>query len=245
MFAEEQTDTRWIIREDHSMKMGVLGTGIVGQTIAAKLSDLGHAVVIGTRDVAETRARTKEGMYGTPPVKVWLDAHPKVRLDTFAGSASHGDMVFNATSGVSSLAALKAAGAENLEGKVLVDIANPLDFSKGMPPSLTVCNTDSLGEQIQRAFPGTRVVKTLNTVNAMVMVAPGAVAGGDHSMFICGNDPDAKARTAELLTSGFGWKQIIDLGDITNARAMEMLLPIWVSLLGSLKTPMFNFKIVR
>ena len=127
----------------------------------------------------------------------------------------------------------------------MLDISNPLDFSRGMPPSLSVCNTDSLGEQLQRAFPRLRVVKTLNTTNAMVMVNPGAVAGGDHSMFVCGNDADAKAKVKGWLGEWFGWRDVIDLGDITTSRGTEMLLPIWVRLWGALGTPMFNFKIAR
>jgi 8-hydroxy-5-deazaflavin:NADPH oxidoreductase len=227
------------------MKVGIMGTGVVAQTIAAKLADLGHSVVIGTRDVRETLSRTAPDVYGNPPCRVWLEAHPKVKLLDYPGAAAHGEILVNATSGGGTLEALKAAGKVNMEGKILVDIANPLDFSKGMPPSLTVCNTDSLGEQIQRAFPGTHVVKTLNTVNTMLMVDPGRLAGGDHHMFICGNNAEAKQKVGQMLTAWFGWKHILDLGDITNARATEMLLPIWVRLYGSLKTPVFNFKVVQ
>jgi 8-hydroxy-5-deazaflavin:NADPH oxidoreductase len=130
--------------------------------------------------------------------------------------------VVNATSGAGSLDALRQAGGANLEGKVLVDVANPLDFSRGMPPTFSVANTDSLGEQIQRAFPGVRVVKSLSTITAALMVDPGQVAGGDHHVFVSGDDPDAKAQVMRLLTDGFGWRQVIDLGDITSARAAEM-----------------------
>jgi hypothetical protein len=227
------------------MKIGVIGTGIVGQTLAGKLSEIGHDVVMGTRDVAAAQGRTKPGNFGTPPFSDWLAQHPGVRLETFAGAAAHGVVVINATNGSGSLAALEAAGTKNLDGKVLMDIANPLDFSKGMPPSLTVCNTDSLGEQIQRAFPKVKIVKTLNTVNALVMINPGQVAGGDHHIFVCGNDAEAKEKVTGWLKSWFGWKNVIDLGDITNARGAEMVLPLWVRLMGVLKTPMFNFKIAR
>ncbi len=133
---------------------------------------------------------------------------------------------------------------ENLVGKILVDISNPLDFSKGMPPFLSVCNTDSLGEQIQRAFPGARVVKTLNSVNSGVMVNPSLVPG-DHDMFISGNDAAAKGKVAEILKEWFGWKSVIDLGDITGARSQEMILPLWLRLMGIYKTPNFNFKVVK
>jgi predicted dinucleotide-binding enzyme len=142
------------------------------------------------------------------------------------------------------LEALKLAGVRNLSGKILIDIANPLDFSQGMPPSLTVCNKDSLAEQIQRAFPEARVVKALNTMNCKVMVNPNLVPG-DHDVFMSGNDATAKAKVTEILKNWFGWRNVIDLGDITSARGTEMLLPIWLRLMGVLQTTNFNFRIVR
>ncbi len=226
------------------MKIGVFGTGMVGQTVAAKLSELGHVTMIGTRDPAATMARTAPDNLGNPPFAVWREKHPKIELGTMAQAAMHGELLVNATSGGGALAALQSAGEKNLDGKVLVDIANPLDFSKGFPPSLSVCNTDSLGEQIQRAFPKAKVVKTLNTVTAHLMVGPKQLADAAHTMFVAGNDAGAKQKVTELLKS-FGWSDIIDLGDITNARGTEMLLPIWVRLYGATKNPMFNFKIVR
>jgi predicted dinucleotide-binding enzyme len=226
------------------MKIGILGTGPVGQTIAAKLSELGHGVLVGTRDPAATLARTDNDFFGNPPFKVWREKHPKIELGTFAQAATHGELVVNATQGAVSLEALKAAGEKNLAGKVLLDISNPLDFSKGMPPSLTVCNTDSLGEQIQRAFPQTKVVKTLNTMNAYLMVGPKQLAGGAHTVFVSGNDAAAKQTVTRLLED-FGWSDIFDLGDITTARGTEMIVPIWVRVLGATKTPMFSFKLVR
>ncbi|HUS69074.1 MAG TPA: NAD(P)-binding domain-containing protein [Kofleriaceae bacterium] len=226
------------------MKIGVLGTGSVGQTIAAKLAELGHDVMVGTRDPAATLARTEPDRFGNPPLKTWLAGRERVELGTFAQAAARGELVVNATSGDVSLEVLRAAGGDHLAGKVLVDIANPLDFSRGFPPTLSVCNTDSLAEQIQRAVPAARVVKTLNTVNATLMVEPGRLAGGDHTMFMCGDDAAAKATVAELLES-FGWRDVVDLGALSNARATEMLLPIWVRLFGHLKTPAFNFKLVR
>lgn len=226
------------------MKIGVLGTGPVGQTIAAKLSELGHSVFVGTRDPAATLARTDNDVFGNPPFKVWREKHPGIAFGTFAQAATHGELVVNATQGAASVEVLKAAGEKNLAGKVLVDIANPLDFSKGMPPSLTVCNTDSLGEQIQRAFPQTKVVKTLNTMNAYLMVGPKQLADGDHTVFVSGNDASAKQTVTKLLES-FGWRDIFDLGDITTARGTEMILAIWVRVWGATKNPMFSFKLVR
>lgn len=228
------------------MKIGVLGTGMVGQTIGAKLLEAGHDVLFGTRDVEKTLARTEPDGYGNPSFSEWKKQQPQVRLGTFQEAAAHGQILFNTTAGVGSLAALNQAGAGNLRGKILMDIANPLDASQGFPPTLAVCNTDSLGEQIQNAFPEAKVVKTLNTMNAYVMVNP-ALVPGDHNVFLSGNDTDAKRQVAAFLTDWFGWKpeNILDLGDITTARGVEMLLPIWIRLYGALETPMFNFKIVK
>lgn len=224
------------------MKVGILGSGMVGQTIGAKLAERGEDVVLGTR--TPERLAEKRGMGA--PLSEWVaKVGKRGRLGTFAEAAAHGELVINVTSGTGSLEALELAGAKNLDGKILIDIANPLDFSKGMPPSLTICNTDSLGERIQKAFPGAKVVKTLNTTTAFIMVDPSRVAGGNHDIFVSGNDADAKARVASLLQEWFGWKSVIDLGDITTARGTEMLLPIWVRLYGALGTPMFNFKIAR
>jgi predicted dinucleotide-binding enzyme len=168
-----------------------------------------------------------------------------VKVGTFAEAAAHGEILFNVTSGAGSLEALQLAGAANLDGKILIDIANPLDFSQGMPPSLLVSNTDSLGEQIQRAFPKVKVVKTLNTLNAQLMVTSRQLADGDHTAFVSGDDAGAKAQVVDILKNWFGWRDVIDLGDITTARGAEMLLPLWVRLWGVLQTPLFNIKVVK
>ncbi len=226
------------------MKVGVIGTGSVGRTLAARLAELGHGVTIGTRDPAATKARTEPDAMGNPPFASWHAEHPDVPLGTFAQAAEHGEIVLNATGGSGSIDALTLAGAENLRGKVLLDIANPLDFSQGFPPFLWVKDTDSLGEQIQRAFPDARVVKSLNTMTAALMANPSQLADADHSAFVSGNDADAKATVTALLRS-LGHTDVIDLGDITTARGSEMLMPIWLRLFGALGTPIFNFKIVR
>ncbi|MGV1007239.1 MAG: NADPH-dependent F420 reductase [Dermatophilaceae bacterium] len=224
------------------MRIAVLGTGMVGQALAGGLAGLGHDTTIGTRDVAATLARTDPDAMGNPAYQHWALEHPEVRLATYAQAAADAELVVNATSGGASLEALAAAGAANLAGKVLVDVANPLDFSRGMPPTLFVKDTDSLGEQIQRAFPDARVVKAFNIVNASVMVDPSSVP--DHTMFVSGNDPVAKQTVTALLTA-FGHADVIDLGDITSARGTEMLLPIWLRLMGALGTASFAFKIAR
>jgi predicted dinucleotide-binding enzyme len=181
------------------MKIGVLGTGGVGRALAAKMASLGHSILLGTRDVKEAMAEEKPDAYGNPPYRQWQEQHPDVKLATFAEAARHGELVINALAGVGTLAGLHAAGAGNLNGKILIDLANPLDHEKGMPPSLFVANTDSLGEQIQREFPGARVVKSLNTVNAYLQVDPGKLGDGAHTMFVSGNDPEAKRQVIGIL----------------------------------------------
>ncbi|HZE06106.1 MAG TPA: NAD(P)-binding domain-containing protein [Solirubrobacteraceae bacterium] len=214
------------------MRIGVLGTGSVGRRIADKLLELGHHVTMGSRS-AESEA-----------LREWLaEAGEGAGGGTFADAASAAELVFNCTAGAASVAALEAAGAPNLAGKVVIDVSNPLDFSRGMPPTLSVCNDDSLGEQIQAAFPEARIVKALNTVNNQVMTDPGRLPGA-HDVFVCGNDAEAKASVSELLR-GFGWSadQIVDIGDITAARGLEMYLPLWLRLMGTLGTPDFNIQI--
>lgn len=226
------------------MKIAVLGTGPVGQTLAARFDAVGHEVVVGTRDVATTSARTEPDAWGGPPFPVWLDAHPSVGLASYAEASARSEIVVNATNGEASLDALAQAGAENLDGRILVDVSNPLDFSRGMPPTLFVKDTDSLGEQIQRAFPAVRVVKTLNTLTVALQADPGRLAGGDHSVFVSGDDADAKAAVTRLLES-LGHTDVIDLGDLSTARGTEMYLPLWLRLWGALGTPLFNVKVVR
>jgi len=225
--------TSVVILDGAFMKIGVLGTGMVGNTIASKLVELGHEVKMGSRTANNEKAAE------------WVRTSGEgTSHGTFADAAAFGEIVFNCTAGSASLEALKLAGVRNLSGKILVDIANPLDFSQGMPPSLTVCNKDSLAEQIQRAFPEARVVKALNTMSCKVMVNPNLVPG-DHDVFMSGNDATAKAKVTEILKNWFGWRNVIDLGDITSARGTEMLLPIWLRLMGVLQTTNFNFRIVR
>lgn len=229
------------------MKIAILGTGAVGQTLASRLSELGYEVTIGTGNVSEKLSDSSKDKRGNPPFSEWYKSNNKVRLATFADAAEFGEMVVNATNGVNSLTVLKQVNARDLKGKVLVDVANPLDFSKGMPPSLLdgLHNTTSLGEEIQNAFPETKVVKTLNTIWCGLMVNPGMLGKGDHTNFISGNDPGAKQMVKKILIQ-FGWSEenIIDLGDISAARAAEAFLPLWVRLLGVTRTGLFNLKLV-
>jgi predicted dinucleotide-binding enzyme len=215
------------------MRIGILGTGVVGKTLGAKLSRLGNDVKMGSRRAGGEKAAA------------WVkETSGKSSEGTFADAAAHGEIVFNCTSGAASLEALTAAGAKNLEGKTLVDVSNPLDFSKGMPPTFSVCNTDSLGEQIQRAFPTAHVVKSLNTVTAAVMVEP-SIIPGVHDMFVSGNDEKAKAQVINLLKTGFGWKEVVDLGDIKGARAQEMYLALWARMYMKFQTPNINVHVAR
>jgi len=226
------------------MKITVLGSGFAGRTLAGGLADLGHDITIGTRDVEATLDRTDPDRTGNPAYAVWARDFPDIGLAPFADAASDADLFVNATAGAGSIAALAEAGKANLAGKVLLDVSNPLELSQGFPPNLFVNDTDSLGEQIQRAFPDTRVVKALNTMVGDVMTTPKSVAEGDHSVFISGDDAAAKRVVTELLTS-FGWIDIIDLGGIQTARATEMMVKIRLLVMTSLGTPIFNFKIAR
>lgn len=221
------------------MKIAVLGTGMVGKTLAEALNKTGHTVTIGTRDVeAKMAASGDKGSFVD-----WLKEHPEIQLATFEAACEAAELLVNCTPGMHSVAILSGIDARFLDGKILVDLANPLDFSNGMPPTLNPGNTDSLGEQLQRTFLSLRVVKTLNTMNCGIMVNPQRVPGA-HDVFVCGNDADAKTTTRQLL-HGFGWQEesIIDLGDISNARGTEQLLPIWIRLWQALGTAEFNFHI--
>ena len=222
------------------MQVGVLGTGTVGRTLAAAIAGVGNTVAIGTRDVDGLLAREGDDAFAT-----WAASHPGVRPATYADAVRDAEVVFNATAGGGSLAAVETAGPANFSGKIVVDVANPLDFSRGFPPSLSVANTDSLAEQIQRAVPHARVVKALNTVNASVMVAPTDLGGGDHDLPICGDDDAAKAQVTQLLRDWFGWRSVLDLGDLSAARGMEAYLLLWVRMMGAVGSPTFNIKVVR
>lgn len=216
------------------MKIAVLGTGVVGETIGSKLIELGHFVKMGSRNADNEKGQA------------FVKKHEgKATAGIFSDAAEFGEIVFNCTSGMASLAALKLAGENNLKGKIIIDLANPLDFTNGMPPSLSIINTNSLGEEIQNAFPQSMVVKTLNTLWCGLMVNPGMISGGNHHIFVSGNDADAKQKVREILNS-FGWKDknILDLGDISSARGPEMYLPLWLRIYGSTGNGAFNIQIV-
>ncbi|MCW2795904.1 NAD(P)-binding domain-containing protein [Nocardioides sp.] len=223
------------------MKIAVLGTGPVGQNLASRLAEVGHVVTMGTRDPDATMARTDDD--GSATYAAWQKEHPDVRLETFDEAARQADLVVNASGGDVALAVLDQAGGANLAGKVLVDVSNPLDHSQGFPPGLFVKDTDSLAEQIQRAHPDARVVKTLNTMNNDVMVRPEAL-GASTTVFLSGDDVEAKAIVTGLLES-FGHDDVLDLGELSTARGAEMFLPLWIRLRLALGTNAFNIKVVR
>jgi predicted dinucleotide-binding enzyme len=215
-------------------RFGVLGTGSVGQAVGGKLVELGHEVMMGSRQAGSEKA-----------VSWAKEAGEKASEGRFEDAAAFGEILVNATAGAASVDALHTADAQRLSGKILIDIANAIDFGSGSPPTLAFCNTESLGERIQRAFPDARVVKTLNTITASVMVDPGSLPG-NHNVFMSGDDAEAKQQVGELL-QGFGWpaEAIIDLGDISSARGTEMYLPLWIRLMGINETPVFNISVVK
>ncbi len=213
------------------MKIAVLGTGVTGQTLASKLVSLGHDVMMGSRDEAN------------PKAVAWAkDQGHNALYGSFMNAADFGEIVFNCTLGTASMDALQMAGERALKGKILVDTSNPIDRSTGIW-KLTVCNTDSLAEQIQRAFPDTKVVKTLNTVNANVMVDPNKLIE-KTDVFVSGNDIEAKATVVRILKEWFGWREVIDLGDITTARSVEMYVLLWHDLRNAISSQRFNVKLV-
>lgn len=214
--------------------IGVLGTGMVGSTIASKMIQLGYSVKMGSRSATNEKAVAWAASSGSAA------SH-----GTFEDAARFGEVVFLCSKGDATLDVIKLAKPASFKGKVVIDISNPLDFSKGMPPSLIpqFANTNSLAEEVQKMLPGAHVVKTLNIVNCEVMVNP-RKSGGDPTMFMSGNDPQAK-KTVKSILNQFGWNDIIDLGDITTARGTEMILPLWARTWAATQNGYFGFKIVR
>jgi predicted dinucleotide-binding enzyme len=220
------------------MKIGVLGTGAVGETIATALLAKGHTVRMGSRTPDNEKART------------WVKkSKEQASQGDFNDTAAFGELLFLCLNGAHALDAVRTIEPENVKHKIVFDLTNPLDFSKGMPPSIIdgLGNTNSLGEEIQKALPNAYIIKALNTVTAKLMVEPKLVNNGDHSLFVCGNHADAKNKAKHFLVDTFGWKpdNLIDLGGIESARGSEAYVPFWVSMMQGLGTAMFNVKVVR
>lgn len=216
------------------MKIAVLGTGQVGDTIASKFISLGHEVKMGSRTANIEKAVAFVSKFSE-----------NASQGTFAEAAQFGEIIVNVTSGAESLEALTLAGENNLKGKILIDVSNPLDFSNGQPATLLLVNTTSLGDEIQAKFLQAKVVKTLNTMWNGLMVNPKMIGNGDHNVFVSGNDTEAKEKVKKILVS-FDWtaSNIIDLGDITTDRGPEMYLPLWLRIWGATQNGAFNIKIV-
>lgn len=223
------------------MRVYVLGTGAVGRRLAGGSSAAGHEVTVGTRDPDATRARAADDEV----LAAWLEDHAMLPLVAFSQLSAGADLVVNAVAGLASLDALAAVPAGVLDGVVLLDVANALDFSVGFPPQLAIEGDDSLGEAIQRAVPSAQVVKGLNTVANEVMVDPGAL-DGPHVLPIAGDDSAAKALVTDVLAD-LGWPReaVLDLGPLRAARATERWLPLWVALMQHLGTARFNLHLAR
>ena len=232
------------LREAGQMKVGILGTGDVGKTLGSALARRGHDVMLGTRDVRR-KMEQKASEDNPATFHDWLSKNKKIRLGSFAEAAAHGELLINATAGHGSIEALSKVKPTDLKGKILIDISNPLGPWGEGSVKLFVSNDDSLAEMVQRAHPGVRVVKALNTVTAHLQANPAGLAGGDHDIFVAGNDPAARDRVVRFLREEFGWRTVIDLGDLTSARGLEMMIMVWIKIWEALGTSDFNFKIVR
>jgi 8-hydroxy-5-deazaflavin:NADPH oxidoreductase len=222
------------------MKIGIIGSGDVGQRLADGLIDLGHQVKIGTRDTSK-----KE-------VVEWIDKHRKegdkksanASVGDFAETASFGaDLIVLCTSWSGTSNAIKMADPGNMTGKVVIDTTNPLDFSQGLPPRMAVGVTDSAAEINQRLLPGAKVVKAFNIVGNPHMVHPD-FPGGPPTMFICGNDEQAKKMVIESILTPFGW-EITDIGGLEGARLLEPLAMLWITYYFRTGSGDHAFKLLR
>lgn len=227
------------------MKIGILGTGMVGRAHAAKLAKLGYSVMVGTRSVARTMGRTTKDEMGNLPFRTWRKKYPKVALGTFAQAARHGDLIINALDGQVTLRVFRGIGRAPFAGKIIIDLANALVDLKGQPPKLSIPSDDSLAERIQRLLPRAKVIKSLNNVGYELQVAPRSLARGDHDVFVSGNDPRARKAAARFLQKAYGWKRVVDLGNLATARGQESLVVTWIELWGALRTANFGLKVVK
>lgn len=208
------------------MKIGIFGTGSVGRALAEKLTSLENEVMIGTRNVDKTMAKTEPDILGTPPYKEWQTENQHIKLGTFAEVAAFGEVIILSTFGDATKSAIDLAGKEKFAGKTVIDMTNPLDVSSGIPPKFTGAIGNSLGEQIQRHIPEANVVKTFNSASVHIMIDPKRQEG-EPTLFIAGNGSEAKKIATEIAQS-FGWTDIIDFGDISESFWLETLGMTWI-----------------
>lgn len=218
---------------------------MVGRAFALRLTNLGHDVRIGTRVPSETIARTEPDSKGIPAFRYWAAENPDIKLVTMAEASQDADLIINATEGTHTLSAFQAAGKENLDGKIILDLALPLSFSPDRPPHLSFANDDSLGERLQRMLPTSHVVKSLNTMAFPVMLNPEKLPG-HHNVFVSGNSLSAKKVVSDFLRE-LGWPDdaIIDLGDLITARSTEMYANLLFNVSAVYGTYEFNIAIIR
>lgn len=230
------------------MKISILGTGAVGKTLAAKFVSLDHEVMMGTRDPSQTLRKDEPDMLGNPPFHEWHSQHQQVQLATFPEAVAFGQVIFIALQGAAVTQTIKGCNSQDFHAKLVIDISNPLDFSQGFPPLMIpeYTHNTSLGEEVQKLLPDSRVVKALNTINALIMVDPASVNHGNHTLFICGNDLTAKQQLIGLLEQ-FGWQDqnFLDLGDISHSRGTETWLLLWARILGAIGTAQFSVQVVK
>jgi predicted dinucleotide-binding enzyme len=220
------------------MKIGILGAGPVAQTIGTALVQNGHTVFLGSRSSPNEK------------VAAWLhQCGGRGKSGSFQEAATFGELLFVCLNGGVAVDVINQTGAESFREKVVIDVTNPLDFSRGMPPTLLppYNNQYSLGEHIQATLPDAFVVKALNTVTARLMVNALLVNDGNHNLFICGNNAEAKNTVKHLLAENFYWKpeNIMDMGSIESARLTEAIIPFWVGVMQVMGTSLFNYQIVR
>ncbi len=196
------------------MKLGIIGSGTVGQQLGLGFIRLGNDVKIGTRDTAKLNDWIKQ-------------AGTKSSAGSFEDAAKFGELVILATNWEGTFNAVNLAGKENLSGKIIIDVTNPLDFSQGPPPKIAVSPGNSGGEQIQKMLPDSKVVKAFNTVSAYIMISPKRESG-EPDMFIAGNDEHAK-KVVTTLAENLGWNSVIDMGDISQSYWLEALAMVWIN----------------
>lgn len=206
------------------MKVGIFGTGNVGRTIAEKFASEGNEVMIGTRDVEDTLAKTEPDAMGNPAYKAWQKNNLRVKLGSFEDTAKFGELIVISTSGNAAKKAIELGGKENFSGKIVIDMTNPVESS--VPPKYYGEFGNSIGEQVQHLLPEAKVVKTFNQMGVQIVVNPQR-EDGDPVLFLAGNDTEAKLQVSEIAKK-WGWKEVVDFGDISQSFWLETLVMLWI-----------------